>query len=155
MENNYNNKNARIVLGEVENLMNYGRSFDFREKLGDGRTVYDVLSIFDWWPNRLNQNHLKQMKTFLREAIKLGYTGYVCFKVGASGCANGMWAHKKPSTNGYSPDGDCIYRSFTPDYTYYSVNKNNKWYPSEETDGNPYDSCKRIPQLEQLIISLN
>lgn len=155
MEKNYNNKNAKIVLGEVENLIKYGGSFDFREKLGDGRTVYDVLSIFDWWPNRLNQNHLKQMKTFLREAINLGYTGYVCFKVGASGWANGMWAHKKSSTNGYSPDGDCIYRSFTPDYIYYSVNKNNKWYPNMETNGNPYDSCKRISQLEQLLISLN
>jgi hypothetical protein len=49
--------------------------------------------------------------------MDLGFRGYVCFKVGASYCANGMWCHKDVSTDGYSPDGDFIYRSFTPDYT--------------------------------------
>ena len=112
--------------------------------------VFDDLSIFDWFPKRLTITHMKQMRTFLKEAIKLGYTGYVCFKVGASGCANGMWACKEPTTNGYSPDGDAIYRSFTPDYTYYAVNKDNKWFPKDEE----YNSCKTTKQLEELIASL-
>ena len=80
------------------------------------RAVYDELSIFDWWPETLSMSRLKQMKQFLETAIKYGYKGYVCFKVGSSGCANGMWAHKNESTDGYSPDGEVLYRSFTPDY---------------------------------------
>ena len=87
------------------------------------------------------------MRTFLKEAIKLGYKGYVCFKVGASGCANGMWAYKAETTNGYSPDGDAIYRSFTPDYTYWSFCKDGKWFPE---DGE-YDSLKTKKMLEQAI----
>lgn len=84
--------------------------------------VYKDLSIFDWWPEYLSTSHLKKMKTFLTQAISLGFDKYCCFKVGASGCANGMWASDAPTTDGYSPK-DCktLYRSFTPDYTYYSV----------------------------------
>ena len=81
------------------------------------REVYDELSIFDWWVDELSLTRLRQMRTFLKEAIKLGYTGYVCFKVGVEGCANGMWANKTPTTDGYSPKGDFIYRSFTTNYT--------------------------------------
>ena len=87
--------------------------------------MYEVcheLSIFDWWVNDLSISRLKEMRTFLREAIKLGYTGYVCFKVGAEGCANGMWANKLPTTDGHSPRGcDFLYRSFTPSYTYWDI----------------------------------
>ena len=92
--------------------------------------------------------HMKQMRTFLKEAIKLGYDGYVCFKVGASGCANGMWAHKEEGRvvgqDVYSPDGDAIYRSFTPDYTHWSFKKNGEWLPGDED----YDSLKTIKQFE-------
>jgi len=149
MENkkDYSSKNAEPVLREIEKLINYGGTYIMR-------SVYDQLSIFDWWTDRLSQSKLNQMRAFVREAIKLGYTGYVCFKVGASGCANGMWAHKKPSTDGYSPDGDCLYRSFSPDYTYYQVNKDNKWFPDMDTNGQRYDSCKRIKDLENLIQTL-
>lgn len=76
------------------------------------RAVCKEFEIFDWWNENLSVNQLKQMETFLKQAIGLGFTGYVCFKVGAIGCANGMWAYKKESTNGYSPDGDFIYHSF-------------------------------------------
>jgi len=144
----YSSKNAQPVLNEVEKLIGHAGSYRMED-------VYDQLSIFDWWPDRLSQNHLRQMKAFLKLAIKLGYTGYVCFKVGASGCANGMWAHKEPTTNGYSPDSDAIYRSFTPDYTYYSVCVDGKWYPGEDTNGEPYDSCKTTRQLEELIAKFN
>ena len=81
--------------------------------------IFDVcneLSIFDWWNDMLSRSQLLQMKSFLATAEKLGYNGYVCFKVGASGCANGMWAHKQESETGYSPEGEFLYRSFTPDY---------------------------------------
>ena len=80
--------NAKTVLNKLEAMIERGCSREIRQ-------VYDDLSIFDWWPERLTITHMKQMRTFLREAIKLGYDGYVCFKVGASGCANGMWAHKE------------------------------------------------------------
>ena len=136
--------NAEVVLEKLEAMIKRGCSREIRQ-------VYDELSIFDWWPERLNINHMKQMRTFLREAIKLGYTGYVCFKVGASGCGNGMWAHKEEGKvegqDVYSPDGDAIYRSFSPDYTYYSFKKDGKWMPG---DGK-YDSLKTIKQLEEAL----
>ena len=140
----YSSKNAANVLKEVEELIQIGGSYDFY-------SVCDRLSIFDWWPKRLTQSHLKQMRTFIRAAIKLGYDGYVCFKVGATGCANGMWAAKEPSTDGYSPDCDTLYRSFTPEYTYYSVEKDGKWYPAKEVNGMEYDSCTTIKSIENLI----
>ena len=144
----YNEYNARPVLERLEAMIERGVSRPIRD-------VCDDLSIFDWWPERLNLTHMKQMRTFLKNAIKLGYDGYVCFKVGASGCANGMWAAKEPTTTGYSPDCDTIYRSFTPDYTYYAVEKDGKWLPDKDNNGQAYDSCKTVKDLEKLINSLN
>ena len=84
--------------------------------------VWDELNIFDCFKNNLTMSDLKVMRSFLKEAIKLGFNGYACFKVGASGCANGMWAHELESTDGFSPKGGkCLYRSFTPDYVCYDV----------------------------------
>lgn len=87
------------------------------------RSVCNELSIFDWWPENLNLNHMKQMLSFLKCAKQIGFRGYCCFKVGASGCANGMWAYRELSINGYSPDtSNYMYRSFTPDYTVWILN---------------------------------
>ena len=61
--------NAKIVLERLEAMIERGCSREIRQ-------VYDDLSIFDWWPERLTITHMKQMRTFLREAIKLGYDGY-------------------------------------------------------------------------------
>jgi len=138
--------NAEAVLTRLESMIERGCS----RKISD---VYDELSIFDWWPEKLTVAHMKQMRTFLREALKLGYNGYVCFKVGASGCANGMWAHKAEGRvkDGYcySPSGEAIYRSFTPDYTYYSYcDEAGHWHPGH------YNELKTIKQLEALIASL-
>lgn len=81
--------------------------------------VCDELSIFDWWNDFISLSQLKQIRSFLKTAERLGYNGYVCFKVGAVGCANGMWASKKESLDGYSPDGECLYHSF--------VSNENNW----------------------------
>ena len=146
MENKkYNEYNAQQVLNRLNKMIDeYCMPIDIDK-------VYDDLSIFDWWPKKLTITHMKQMQSFLKNAIKLGYDKYVCFKVGASKCANGMWAYKKESTNGYSPDGEAIYRSFTPDYTYYSVcNKDGNWLP----DSNHYNEIKTVNQLKKLIDSL-
>jgi len=111
--------------------------------------IYNELAIFDWWPEYLSISKLKQMKAFLQQAIKLGFDKYCCFKVGASGCANGMWASDAPTTDGYSPDNcKTIYHSFTPDYSYWDVDIGNgftdlefksigevKRYIEEETRG--------------------
>ena len=137
--------NAENVLVRLETMIADGWSKPIR-------SVYDELSIFDWWPEKLTVSHMKQMRTFLKTAIKLGYKGYVCFKVGASGCANGMWASKAEGKvqNGdiYSPDGEAIYRSFTPDYTYYGFcDKDENWYPG----GEQYDSLKTVKMLEQAL----
>ena len=142
----YSYHNAQEVLNNVEKMIEWGGTYSIRE-------VYDKLSIFDWWPHTLNQGHLKQMRTFLNLAIKLGYTGYVCFKVGASGCANGMWAHVNESKDGYAPGGPAIYRSFTPDYTYYSIYHNDAWLPKKDVDGMEYDSLKTTKLFKDYIIS--
>lgn len=139
---NYTMYNAKNILQKLEKLIYNGRTVKIHD-------IYDELSIFDWWPETLPISRMKQMQSFLKNAIRLGFTGYVCFKVGASGCANGMWAHKKSSTNGYSPDGDVLYRSFTPDYTYWSAKINDNWIP--DIDSEAYDSCKTVKELEKLL----
>lgn len=138
----YSYHNARNVLAAVSIYIDRGVKLPIR-------ACYDALSIFDWWPNDLSISNAKKMKSFLKNAINMGFDGYVCFKVGASGCANGMWAYKAESINGYSPDGDVLYRSFTPDYTYWNAEVNGAWLA--EKNGLPYDGCKRFKDLEALL----
>lgn len=122
-------------------------------------SVCNDLSIFDWWPEYLTKSKLQEMRQFLREAIKLGYTGYVCFKVGATGCANGMWAHTELETDeGYSPNGcPILFRSFTPAYRYWDVtDKDGNWdfegkYKDEEDRRQNWDKLKTIKDLEAFI----
>lgn len=112
------------------------------------RDVYNDLSIFDWWSDTLSKSQLKDMRKFLNEAIKLGYKGYVCFKVGVSGSANGMWAFKDESSDGYSPDGACIYKSFTPEYECWSVSKDgSNFYP----DSDEWNSANTIKKFEGIV----
>ena len=118
--------NAQQVLDNLDELGNESRKID---------DVFKDLEIFDWWVNTLTTQRQREMRKFLKLAIELGYTGYVCFKVGASGCANGMWAHKKESEDGYSPDGECLYRSFTPDYVHYDFcNEKGEWFGGYGTE---------------------
>lgn len=129
-----------------------------RLKISD---IYNDLSIFDWWPEYLTKSKLGEMRQFLREAIKLGYEGYVCFKVGATGCANGMWAHTELETDdGYSPTHcPTLFRSFTPAYLYWDItDSNGSWdwdgkYKSEEDRLKNYDRLHTIKQLEAFIES--
>ena len=162
----YKKYNAQPVLLAVEKWI---RIIEMRErKYGKGSWLYrryyritkreacDDLSIFDWWTDYLTLGELKTMRTFLREAIKLGYTGYVCFKVGASGCANGMWADRQPTTDGYSPrGGDFLYRSFTPDYTYWDICYNRAFGDEKDTlakrVGKRYDELTTIKALEEAL----
>lgn len=139
--------NARNVLRNIENCIEeleerqgrwtldkryiergYSGKYNFQI-----RAVCNELSIFDWWNEGLSLTQLKQMRGFVQTAIKLGFTGYVCFKVGAAGCSNGMWAYKQESTNGHSPDGDALYHSFVSTYNYYDVCLDNKWAQKEMT----------------------
>ena len=121
--------------------------------------VYKELSIFDWWPKYLSKSQLWDMRQFLKEAIKLGYEGYVCFKVGATGCANGMWAHLDLETNEvYSPSAcPVLFRSFTPAYCYWDVtDKKGNWdfegkYLDEKDRRENHDKLKTIKDLEAFI----
>ena len=123
------------------------------------KDCYEEFSIFDWWPEYLSKSKLEEMRQFLREAIKLGYEGYVCFKVGATGCANGMWAHTELETDGgYSPNNcPVLFRSFTPAYRYWDVtDKDGNWdfegkYESEEDRRQNWDRLKTIKDLESFI----
>lgn len=149
-EVNYKKYNAANILIEVDILI------DELEKTKIGgytpkyiiEAVYQRLNIFDWWTDTLSLSRLKDMRKFLKEAIKLGFTGYVCFKVGVTGCANGMWAYKETTTTGYSPDGPCLYKSFTPAYEYWSINFDGKVFLPEDDE---YDKLKTIKQLEDFI----
>ena len=121
------------------------------------REVCGELSIFDWWVDELSISRLKEMRKFLKEAIKLGYTGYVCFKVGAEGCANGMWAHKNPTTNWYSPKGDFLYKSFTPSYNYWDITYEGRERGDNRLSyrvGKEYDDLKTIKDLENALAEL-
>lgn len=143
---NYSNKNAAAVLTQVQahiaelELVKGTRYYELdgsrfaRRGWGEHETkqfkisaVCDELSIFDWWNETLSMGQLKQMETFLKQAIKLGFEGYVCFKVGARGCSHGMWAHKEESTTGYSPDGDVLFHSFRSGDNYFDMKLNGKW----------------------------
>ena len=142
----YENKNAAAVLKNVESMI-----ADIENGMARNYYIYDIcneLSIFDWWNDWLSKSQLKDMRKFLREAIKLGYNGYVCFKVGATGCANGMWAHKEESTTGYSPEGEFLYKSFTPSYNYWSVKREDGTY---FPDSDHYDVLNTKKQLEDAL----
>lgn len=115
--------------------------------------VYEELSIFDWWNNYLSISQLKQMKAFLKTAIKLGFKGYVCFKVGAVGCANGMWAHTEESANGYSPKGDAIYHSFVSNENYWDICEGERgWHNDELTLATIKKILKKIKKSVDKII---
>ena len=107
--------NAKEVLANVVAMIADGEAYNAENRRNRRWRIYCVcneLSIFDWWNEYLSVSQLKEMRRFLETAITMGYTGYVCFKVGAKYCANGMWAHKQESEDGYSPDGECLYHSF-------------------------------------------
>ena len=141
----YESKNAAAVLEQVEwHLEHIGMQYRKRYNM---REVCDKLSIFDWWTDYLSETKLKDMRRFLKAAIERGYAGYVCFKVGAAGCANGMWAHKNESENGYSPDGDFLYKSFTPSYNYWAAKVGGETYPLRDE----FDSCKSVKQLDKYL----
>lgn len=141
--------NATQVLENINNCIKEledNRSLYYkqpRQMYGRGYTkvfriskVCEELSIFDWWNETLSMSQLKQMRHFVETAIKLGFTGYVCFKVGAAGCSHGMWAYKNESTTGYSPDGDVLFHSFRSGDNYYDAKINGQWmhdkYATEE-----------------------
>lgn len=95
--------------------------------------LYNDLSIFDWWVEELSVSKLKQMRDFLKTAIKLGYAGYVCFNVGVPGCSHGMWAYKEESKDGDSPDGAVLHHSFRTGDNYWDVrNDNGDWLGNDK-----------------------
>lgn len=105
------NREVAINLAELIETAEDKKSRGFRPlfRITD---VYEELSIFDWWNEYLSLSQMKQMQKFIDTAEQLGYSGFVCFKVGAAGCSHGMWAYKNESEDGYSPDGECLYHSF-------------------------------------------
>lgn len=149
----YERLNAKEVLKNLEERIEELKNAPFK-KCFYMTTVCDELNIFDWFQNTIALNKLTDMRKFLKESIKLGFDGYVCFKVGATGCANGMWAHKETSTDGYSPSGDFIYKSFTPDYNCWQIRINDIAYPSRQTN-EEFDKCKTIKQFENYIAENN
>ena len=130
--------NTAEVLANVEKLLEEAQEYKDRWNLAKKYSLREVctnLSVFDYFPEELSVSGLKQMRMFLKNAAKLGYNGYACFKVGATGTANGMWAHKKESETGYSPDGACLYHSFTPEANYWDCQfPDGRWLSSMYED---------------------
>lgn len=148
MKRNYNDYNAENVLTRLEGLIAKNKSCKMRQKLSTGYELCDELSIFDWWKDTLSVSDMKKMRAFLREAIKMGYKGHVCFKVGVTGCANGMWASVKPTTDKYSSDGPCLYRAFTPEYDYWSYSTDgHKWIGGKGTTKKDIHAWLRIDRF--------
>lgn len=128
--------NANQVLENINRKLSEGEAFKYSRKFAKKWAitgVCDELSIFDWWNEMLSMSQLKQMRSFLKTAIELGFTGYVCFKVGAAGCSHGMWAFTDESTDGYSPrTGACLYHSFRNGDNYYDIRTNDGMWAQEE-----------------------
>lgn len=135
--------NVENLINELEAANNYMGPSDFSRMTWKGckrvfkiSAVYNECGIFDWWNENLSISQLKQMRSFLKQAIKLGFNGYVCFKVGAKYCSHGMWAHKEESSDGYSPEGDVLFHSFRSGDNYYDMELNGVWmhdkYKTEE-----------------------
>lgn len=138
----YSKYNAREVLSKLNDLIdNIDNMYEHKYRVAD--ICFD-LNIFDWWLDDIYKNKLLEMERFLKESIKLGYDGYVCFKVGAEGCSNGMWAHKEESINGYSPSGDALYKSFTPSYNYWSIKSRGQWYPTRDEGADSLTTTRKF-----------
>lgn len=125
---------AEAVAKKIAELENWKatRGYSKKFRIDD---VYDELSIFDWWNDYLSLSQLKEMQKFLKVAEKMGYNGYVCFKVGAAGCSHGMWAHKNETTTGYSPDGEALYHSFRSGDNYWDAELPDGKWMSEKYNG--------------------
>ena len=148
--------NVENLISELEAADNYMGPSDFSKMNWKGgkrvfmiSAVYNECGIFDWWNETLSMSQLKQMRSFLKQAIKLGFNGYVCFKVGAKYCSHGMWAHKEESGDGYSPEGDVLFHSFRSGDNYYDMKLNDVWmhekYKTEENSC-PHFTLKQIKE---------
>ena len=142
----------------LKNVDNYVAQMDaYRQTYKRNSTLYirevcSDIAIFDWFKPQLSYNRLKEMQMFLRVAMGYDFKGYVCFKVGSAGTANGMWAYKEETTNGFSPEGVTLYRSFsTEDKPYWRIQAKNKvWYPERDA----YNSIHTRKDLDNLIKEL-
>ena len=87
------------------------------------------------------------MKRFLKQSIKLGFKGYVFFKVGIKGCINGMWAHKEESETGYSPDGPCLYKTFVDGSDYYLISLDGETYLRGKDNDTSIDTISEVKKI--------
>lgn len=139
MKTNPETITAKAILANVERRIEQGQTLRIVK-------VCDELSIFDWWNENLSLSQLKAMRSFLKQAIKMGYDGYVCFKVGAAYCSSGMWAYKALSTDGYSPKGEFVYRSFYSGKNYWDAQLADGTLVSDKAEDG-FDSIKTPSQL--------
>ena len=111
------------------------------------RDVCDELNIFDWWKDCLTISNLKDMKRFLKQSIKLGFKGYVSFKVGIKGCSNGMRAHKDESETGYSPDGPYLYKTFVDGSDYWLISLDGENYLRGKDNDISIDTISEVKKI--------
>ncbi len=72
-----------------------------------------------------------------------------------------MWAHKEETTDGYSPEGAFLYKSFAPDRNYWDeFIGEGKTYEHKgifltDMNGLEYDAITTIKQLKNLHNNIN
>lgn len=106
---------AKNVLEATNNIIS-SLEKDGKNFIDTGKLV-EVINLFDWWEDEMSLKDLKEVKLFLEEAIKLGYTGHVCFKYSTFEGANGMWAHKEEKEIRH----DFLYKTFSSRENYWIV----------------------------------
>lgn len=104
------------------------------------RMVRGELGIIDWWKATLTTKQLKAMKSFLAQAVKMGFDGHACFIVGVKGCTSGMWAYRNDI-----PCGDFIYRTFQSGKNHYNAVIDGEYVTSK--NGIEYDEINTVAKL--------
>jgi len=126
--------NVKALISDLEDAIKTGKrdsrirdtGRSYKSRAYSVRDICDEVGIVGWCHNTVSLSQLKQMKSFLTTAIKLGYTGYVCFVVGdsvRSYNSHGMWAYKENEAPDRYSDrkGAVLFHSFRSGDNYWDA----------------------------------
>lgn len=115
----------------------------------DSLKICEDLSIWKYQDRIMTVSKLKEMKKFLENAIKLGFTGHAFFLVGKKGYGHGMWVYK--NYHPYNKINECLYHSFVNGKNYYNyIDKEGK-YLGDKISGKTYRREFTLKEIEQEI----
>lgn len=120
-------KNVNIMLDGLEGTrqLTQKEKNDFGWERWNGREYYNEYKAKNYLAfrscdrNRISKAMLKEMKTFLTKAEKMGFYGKVEFKCGYT---NGMWASTRDYSTAEERIGQIVlYHTFTSEYKYWQL----------------------------------